>query len=77
VDRELSCKLTAERLNKEIDMTAETAFFDPVVQTGPTGRASSVIRISPQLPASAVVVMLLDAAEQTETVIYRIPEDHQ
>jgi hypothetical protein len=77
IDRDLSRNLTADRLKKDIDFTAETAFFDAVVPTDSSGKASSPIRLSPQLPSGAVVAIVLDAAGQTETVIYQIPEGGQ
>lgn len=67
VDRDLSRKANQEA-GATIELSPDTTFVQGVVRTDATGRAESMLSISSKEAIGTVVVLLLDAAGQTETI---------
>lgn len=71
VDKELSA-LANQALGMPPGIAADTTFVDAVVTTDENGAATSLLRVSSSEPVGKQLVLVLDAAGQTETIQHSV-----
>ncbi len=73
LDREESAALTEAGGGGPLELVPETGFEQGVVITGATGEGRGVLRIGAG-QGPGLLVLAIDAAGRTETLIYEVPK---